>query len=231
MNTTKVEFGKDTRIVGPGDPMQPSNRTSERPEMLTKTDLRARGWTASLIDTFLPTPDLEKRNPRYASAAPMKLYFLWRIENMERTAQWQQRRAVAKKRSESSSRAAATKAARLLRSLQNMTIVVPILPMNQLVQSACRHYNDMAIDREKPFRAKPTSEKAFLDRICVNYLRHELTDYEEHLEDVFGKVGVNLARSEIRTRVYSAIAELYPALASECETQLQLRLEESSRSG
>jgi hypothetical protein len=199
--------------------------------MLTKTDLRARGWTASLIDTFLPAPDLEKRNPRYASAAPMKLYFLWRIENMERTAQWQERRAVAKKRSESSSRAAAKKAARLLRSLQNMTIVVPILPMNQLVQSACRHYNDMAIDREKPFRATPTSEKAFLDRICVNYLRHELTDYEEHLEDVFGKVGVNSARSEIRTRVYSAIAELYPALASECEIQLQIRLEESSRSG
>jgi hypothetical protein len=192
--------------------------------MLTKTALKERGWTESLIKSFLPDPDLEKRNPMYARAAPMKLYFLWRIEGLEGTALWQEKRESARKRSESLLRAAAIRQEHLLREVKSQTVNLPRLSRRQLVQRACEHYNRLALERDKPFWATPSSEKAFLARICVNFLRHELSNYERQLEEVYGKVGAIAARSEIRNKVYSAIATGYPDLAKECERQVQSRL-------
>jgi len=77
------------------DRVHPSHPRSRRPEMLTKTALKARGWTESLIRTFLSEPDLERRNPMYTSAAPMKLYYLWRVEGIEGTAPWKEKRLAA----------------------------------------------------------------------------------------------------------------------------------------
>jgi len=113
---------------------------------------------------------------------------------------------------------------RLLREVQGSTIEVPSLPRHELINLACGHYNEMAIERDKPFWATPNSQRTFLDRICVNYLRHELSDYEPELHSVYGKVGATAARFEIRRKVYRAIAATYPDLAEECERQIQTRL-------
>ena len=52
-------------------------------EHLTKSRLKDRGWTESLINKFLGEPDLTKDNPMYRCAAPMCLYSLKRIEQVE----------------------------------------------------------------------------------------------------------------------------------------------------
>jgi hypothetical protein len=52
------------------------------------------GWTRRLIDRLLGEPDKLARNPHYASAAPMRLYLLERVAEVEQTPEYQ--RALAK---------------------------------------------------------------------------------------------------------------------------------------
>lgn len=55
--------------------------------------LKSRGWTDSLIKTFLGEPDKLARNPHYSSSAPMRLYLLERVEAVERTPAFLERRS------------------------------------------------------------------------------------------------------------------------------------------
>jgi hypothetical protein len=59
----------------------------------------------------------------------------------------------------------------------------------------------------------------------VNFIRHELTEYEFALCKSAGKTGVDEAVLEIRNRVYSAISDAYPELNEECNRQLNKRNE------
>ena len=47
-----------------------------------------------------------------------------------------------------------------------------------------------------------------------------MSNYEEELERIFGKVGKSEAYKIIQEKIYSAIAENYPELKEECESQL-----------
>lgn len=99
--------------------------------------------------------------------------------------------------------------------------------MEEVIQRACNSYN--AYKEEQAFRtgfydwqrATPGLDTAFLDRITVNYLRHELSHYEVELTRIFGKVGKEEAYVHLNSKVYAAIAALYPKLASECERQAE----------
>ena len=94
-----------------------------------------------------------------------------------------------------------------------------------LVDRACRHYNDMQDWRAAEGRytsdlgATTDSDPKFLERICVNYLRHCLTKYEDHLDAMSGKVGFNGCYEEVRRKVFAEIAAKYEWLAEECKRQ------------
>ena len=53
----------------------------------------------------------------------------------------------------------------------------------------------------------------------VNYLRHELSSYENELNETAGKVGVRDAYLEIKDKVLFAIGDSYPELQNECRRQ------------
>jgi hypothetical protein len=55
----------------------------------------------------------------------------------------------------------------------------------------------------------------------VNYLRHHLNAYDEHLEEVAGRVRVREAGAVIRRRIYVAFKATYPEYAQECQRQIQ----------
>ena len=57
----------------------------EQQRTLAKKELRERGWRPSMIRDLLGEPDATKRNPRYASAAPMALYAVERVKTAEAT--------------------------------------------------------------------------------------------------------------------------------------------------
>jgi hypothetical protein len=62
----------------------------------------------------------------------------------------------------------------------------------------------------------------------VNDIRHHLTEYDTHLEEVAGQVGVSEAGRGIRHRVYAQIAARYPEYAEECKRQMSARHGEAS---
>jgi hypothetical protein len=72
-----------------------------------------------------------------------------------------------------------------------------------------------------------SDDEDFLCRITVNYVRHQMTNYEDSLRKIAGKVGTKEAYLHLKSKVLDAIAEAYPELAAECVRQ-EIDLYESS---
>ena len=156
-----------------------------------KSDLKSlRGWTDSLIKRFLLEHDDTAINPHYKSGPLILLFSQKRVETAEAKKEFQEAFAKAQKRRAAAKKAAQTRMKRTEEYLENLKIAVPKMAWDELVRVACEHYNYRNIHGHGMF-ASPNSERQFLERICVNYLRHELTPYEEHLEKMRGAVGAN----------------------------------------
>lgn len=197
---------------------------AEKVKCVTLSTLKSRGWTESMVRDLLGDPDVQSPNPHYRSGPPMRLYSIARVESVEETPAWADRRDKAAAHSESrrasASKAAATKRAKLLAWVNKLRIDVPRIDDDKLTELACNHYNDLWADRGKSHKyADPSDDPEFLDRITVNYLRHVGSKYESLLCEMFGKVGVAEGYARLRGRILSAIAASYPALRRECERQ------------
>ena len=202
-------------------------RKKKYPESVSRAGLKlGRGWTESLIDKFLPTPDAYVDNPHYKCAAQMQLFHLKRVVAVEKT----KRFIKAKEKSEHRKRAAAksveTKLEKTRQWISNIQVTVPKLAKSVLEIWACRNYNEIQSWRESNGRKtsgsyadETNSSPEFLHRICVNYLRHCETEYEQLLDAKFGMTGSSECYLEIRRKVLRKIAEVYPWLAEECKKQ------------
>lgn len=194
-------------------------------KMIAKCALKERGWTNSLIEKFLPFPDKLKPNPHYRCAPEMKLYILKRVEFIEKSKDFKKLMKNVKKRKESSKKAVETKLNNLNRYLETISITLPLLPKESLINKACQHYNNMQNHRAyqglkySDESACKNSDTLFLERICVNYLRHSLTDYEKELDIIYGKVGFSSGYIEIRNKIFKEISIKYPWLKDECIRQ------------
>lgn len=171
-----------------------------------------------MISRFLPKPDEERVNPHYRSGPPMQLYKIKKVEKIESTPEYRDLQAQRAKRREGAARAVATKRKRIDDYVSQLEIDVPILDKGELILRACSSYNAIKAGSDADW-ASPNSDPAFLARICVNYLRHELTSYEDNLQNIAGKVGAPDAYLEIKTKVLDAIAETYGWLSEECHKQ------------
>ena len=109
---------------------------------ITVSGLKARGWTASLIQRFLGKEDKTAENPHYHSAPMMRLYDLNRVVNEEIKAEFKDWKIIAQKRSIQGKKAAATRAMKLLEMVEMMTVGVTIINSEMLLKKAIRSYND-----------------------------------------------------------------------------------------
>jgi hypothetical protein len=206
---------------------------NEGPALLSSTQLKERDWTPALVKKFLGSPDATKRNPSYRSAAPMQLYALACIEVCEQEDGWKQVEALAAVCSEVGKTVAARTAALLRTQAERMSITVVRLALDTLVNRAIASYN--AFHEEMRWecghdygRASEQSDPAFLERIMVNAIRHHLTEYDTHREELAGQVGGREAGRGIRRRVSAQVAARYPEYAQECKRQRSARHEEAS---
>lgn len=196
---------------------------------VTKSTIKARGWTDGMVSEFLGDPDLERPNPHYSCAAPMRRYDLARVERVEKRKKV--RAALAATAAQRGARKAAaakgveTKAAATLSHFEAIPApTVPVLDRAELIRRACDSYNarragfDTRRSVDAP-DANTSCDEDFLARICVNYLRHNLTRYDAHLSELFARVGQNEAYVLLKGRVLDAIATAYDWLAEECESQ------------
>lgn len=201
-------------------------------EYITKSTIKSRGWTDKLIEIFLKSPDKEAKNPIYRCASPMKLYLIKRVEEIEQSSEFKQRILENKKRIDGSKQAVITKKQRLLDEINKMKIYLDRKNIDIIRKNAIHSYNEFkqSLSYEYgDFEYTPATEKSdviFLRRIMVNYLRHNMSNYDEHLERIFGKVGKTEAYKILNTKIYDKIKEIYPEFAEECDMQLMRKIDE-----
>ena len=83
-------------------------------------------------------------------------------------------------------------------------------------QAEVGHVENMILDEKY-------LDNAFLSRIMVNYIRHNLTSYEDLLEELRGKEGKYEAYTKLKNKILEKIAEVYPELKEECNRQMVIK--------
>ena len=180
---------------------------------ITTSVLKEHGWTATMIERFLKTPDAYKQNPCYRSAAPMKLYDPARVKRIERTKVFKETLEESAKRKQSAQKAVETKRQKALEYAKTVDITIPVMDFDRLRVLACRHYNNLHYNDLHFMLADPkSSDPDFLGRITVNYLRHECSEYEDYLVDIYGVIGNHSAYMILKQRVNEKIFNTYPEL-------------------
>lgn len=99
---------------------------------------------------------------------------------------------------------------------------MPELKYRDAIKKAIKSYN---YNSDGLSFASPKDDPELLDRITVNYIRHELSQYDHGLASLWGRVGKGEAYLLLNKKIYTAISAQYPELKSECAKQMQRKQE------
>lgn len=196
-----------------------------RPQTLTASAISKRpGWSPSAIVKFLGVEDFERPNPRYRSGSPMRLWLESKVIAVEASPDFVASMAKTEARKQAGKLSAETKRNQLFAEISKLDVRVRKISLRALLGNAIRHYNEFkeqtSWSRGGDFMPATTnSDPAFLERIQVNYIRHQLTDYDTELEEIAGRTGVGEGVARIRGRVFDAIGASYPEFRDECGRQ------------
>jgi hypothetical protein len=192
--------------------------TNERQSYWNKTELKSRGWTDTLVSNFLSEPDETIVNMK-RKAYPIQLYLKERVERIEASVAFKSVQAKSKRRSNTATLAINARMETLRKQIEDLQIEVPALDFDVLIQRACSEHRSFNADKPNKQRFTRDSDEDSLHRICVNYLRHQLTKYDNLLDEVSGKPGADDLRAMIREKVLDAIEVTYPDLGEACHAQ------------
>lgn len=177
---------------------------NKKREMICASELiKTRGWTNSLIKKFLPTPDATKTNPIFKSAAPMKLYNINKVKRIERSKAFKEAKEVAQKKKDSAQKATETKKANTFKRIENLNFNILGIDKKRLIQRAINHYETYH-DTKVIY-----ADEEFINRITINYLRHNCTKYDKVLDGLYGSVGKQEAHDIIKQKLNDTIKEKY----------------------
>lgn len=190
-------------------------------KMLSKSQVKERGMSESMILKLLGAPDRYEANPIRKRGMPMCLYSLYRVERAEASHEYNSLMAKKTKRSETAQAIVDFKKERNLNGVRSMLIGMRQLEESELKRCAVLHYNNLWRERGVDKYATVNDDELFLQRIMVNYLRHGCSKYERMLDRTYGEIGASDARKLIREKVFQKITELYPYLNEECKRQLE----------
>lgn len=98
-------------------------------------------------------------------------------------------------------------------------VEVPRKPLAWVLRKAIAHYNQRNPDKQP---ATTDSDARFLQRICVNWLRHIGSNYDAHrnaIRKLSNPSDRDAVGSIIKGRVLKEIAVAYPVLADEARRQ------------
>ncbi|MEU2116059.1 hypothetical protein ABZ567_10465 [Streptomyces sp. NPDC016459] len=112
---------------------------TDRTTYVTFAGVRRRGWTDTMVRDLLGTPDVQGRDPRRWSLAPLRLYLLARVETVERTPEFAETSAFGPARSSAAAAYAERRRGAVLAAIRAEPIEVPRLPGPELERRAVRH--------------------------------------------------------------------------------------------
>ncbi|MFJ3582717.1 hypothetical protein ACIPPS_10835 [Streptomyces sp. NPDC090127] len=186
---------------------------TDRTTFLTLAGLRERGWSDPMVRELLGAPDIQGRDPRRWSLAPVRLYRLARVEAVERTPEFVRCAAACGRRSAAVEAGAERRRSAVLAAILAEPIQVPRLPAAELERRAVRHRQ--LLGARGPGGSGGVAAGALV-RWQVSYLRYVLSRYETLLDGLFASTGRAEAERLLSARLYEAIGAAYPHLAAEC---------------
>ena len=189
-------------------------------QFITKTDLISiRKWSDRLIKKYMPVPDEIRNNPHYGRASEMKLYKISRVESIEKNEHFLIDFQKTILRRKSSLKMVETKKDNLLIQISELPISVEIIPRYELIPLVIYAYNDR--NYYKDYLTLRDLDQSKLEKLTVNYIRHQLTSYDQCLGLIFSKVGKKEGYRLLIERIYNCISESYPELTRECTLQFR----------
>lgn len=174
---------------------------SKLPTYLNKRQIIQRGWTEKTLARLLGSPDVQKAHPESG-----KMVSFWKTKDVldqESSKAWQSW----KKRKQ------------LLELVERSNVSVNKMEMDAIKFAAVNGYNHLHAGKPDFRFATVDSDAQFLDRIVVNYLRHQQTNYDASLKVISHQVGREQAYALLKNKVLAAIAYMYPSLHDECVRQ------------
>ncbi|WP_061249112.1 hypothetical protein [Leptospira alstonii] len=185
----------------------------EKLQFLSVSKLKDRyGWTDAAIGNFLGEPDKTAKNPYYKNAAPMKRYLLSRILMVENSDQFKEFIEKNRKRTSGSIRAVEKKKESLKESIEQIEITIEEYSREELIRKAVQSYNLRKQLQGSDQVANESDSWDFVRRITENFVRHELTHYDETIASLYGKVGKFRAYQYLKEMITKKIYEIYPWL-------------------
>lgn len=200
-------------------------RASEREQTLTKTEVKSLGFTEKLIEMLLPEPEL-RPNPHYRSAAFMQLFKRSDVEKAMKNPVFQERLKKREERQAAAEKAVETKRAKLkaatdkfIESIKIEKVDIDVLRTATIEAKQDWYYEQSYIRGEWYVKDAYSADENTVMRWMVNFVRHEMTSYDEQLYYMKGKVGIREMYQDIRDFILDKIAVIYPELAQECKRQ------------
>jgi hypothetical protein len=156
-------------------------------------------------------------NPYYKSASPMKLYLESRVklqEKNKRFIEWIKNSKTKRANlSKARKQVVENKKEQLMLFIEEIEVIIPKYKKRKLTAMAIAHYNDLWKSRGDYEKfANEDSDISFLKRITKNMLRHEFSDYEDRLCEIFGQIGVSEGYIILKKKVNNEINKVYPFL-------------------
>lgn len=190
-------------------------------KLMTQATVLSMGFTKSMIGKLLPAPIL-RDNPRYKCAAPMKLWEEADVLAAMDTDAFREAAAKAERRKVAASKGVDTKrknaellADELIAAIHVQRVELPEL--ERLALASQQRWYDSRGRGEIEF-----PDREDVDRWMVNYIRHELCEYDDSLYTLFrpGKMAdKDKLYPKVKRETLAKIAQVYPELAEECKAQ------------
>ena len=114
---------------------------------------------------------------------------------------------------------ATDKRAAVLQGIQNFQINVKKIPIEDVYKQAIEAHNAIHKGKADFTPLNGSCRKSVLDKISVNYIRHNLTKYHSVVRRFCRNAKREKVLNAVRSKIYKAIAEAYPELADECRKQ------------
>lgn len=177
--------------------------------LISRHNLLKRNWTNDLINEYLQYPDLSLKNEKVRMGKECYLYSLCRVKCLETIPE------VAQKLRANEAAGIRTEQNNIVSIdliIKNIDFDIEVMPLEVLIKKAITHFNQIKTPESKPATRLSTPDK--LERICMNYLRHQCSTYEEQFIRIFNVKDYTLACDLLKKRVNSEIKKLYPNLKS-----------------
>lgn len=201
-------------------------KNNKKIEYWTKSSLLDRGWTEKTINELLPPPKLVD-NPYYKCAGKMKLWEQKIVKQRERTKKFKESAEKKAKRRESSLKAVATKKEKTMSLLPTLSLEVERIELEDLRKYTLNAKWNWYMFTEQDWKADSVdfADDETVLRWELNYIRHNLSNYDNELEKLYGKVGKDTVYSKYRNQLMNKIFEVYPELKEEVEKLEQENIE------